>query len=56
MGANQYPRTCTKMHNTIFHWRNCAARYVLCAPPVAIVFNKDNDDGPTSVKIHANDG
>ena len=56
MGIDQYPRTRAKMHDTIVHWRNHAARYSLHALPGAVVFAQDNDDGPTSGEIHANDG
>ena len=38
MGTYQYPRTRTKMYDTIFHRQNPADRYGLCAPPGAIVF------------------
>ena len=44
------------MDNTIVHWQNRAARYGLYAPPGAVVFAQDNNDGTTSGKTHANNG
>ena len=38
MGNNQYPWTRTKMHNTIVHWQNRPARYILRDPSGAVVF------------------
>ena len=43
------------MHDTIVHWRNDANCYSLRAPPGAVIFAQDNDCGPTSGKMNAND-
>ena len=56
MGTNQYSWTRTKMHNTIVHWRNQAARYDLHVPPGTVVFAQDNCDGPTSGEMNDNGG
>ena len=56
LGTDQYPRTRTKIHNTIVHWRNRAARYSLLAPPGDIVFAQDNEKYSSKGKTHANDG
>ena len=43
MGIDQYPQTRAKMHDTIAHWQNRAARYGLHALPRSVVFAQDND-------------
>ena len=40
MVTDQYPRTRAKMNSAISH--------CLCAPPSAVFFAQNNDDGPTS--------
>ena len=53
-GINQYPRTRSKMHNTIVHWQDRASCYGIHMPPDAIFFVQDNDDDSSKGKTHAN--
>ena len=55
MGTNQYSKTRAKMQDTIFHCRNRASCYVLCAPPGAVIFVQDNNDNMVNVKTHTSD-
>ena len=54
MGIYQYPQTCSKMHNTIVHWRNHATCYILHAPPGDMVFVQHNDDDLAKGKTQSN--
>ena len=56
MGTDQYPRNRAKIHETIVHWRICAALYGLCSPPVAVIFTKYDNDDLVNGKPHANYG
>ena len=56
MVTNQYPRTCSNMHDTIFHWRNRSDLYKLSAPPGAVVFAQESENEPANGYTHAANG